>query len=252
MALVYAHIRLDTNEVFYIGRGTSNRRINSRQNRNKYWHNIVNKVGYKTEILWESNPNVSKEESWLQAGIKEVELIKKYGRKDLGEGNLINMTDGGEGTIGKIYTEEYRKKLSESHIGIQAGEKHPLYRKGHSDDTKRKISELQKGRKLSKQHRENISKANIGRIVTEETRKKIGIRHRGKTISDETREKMRNTKLGKPSPKLGKKASLESKNKMRDIHIGSKWMNDGISQSQVIKSKINTYLENGWIFGRLK
>ncbi len=252
MALVYAHIRLDTGEIFYIGRGMSDRRIVSKSNRNKHWHNIVNKSGYTFEILWQSNPNLSKEESWHQAGLKEVELIKKYGRKDLGEGNLVNMTDGGEGIIGKIYTEEYRKKLSDSHIGIQSGKNHPLYGKKHSEESRRKISESQIGRKLSKEHRENISKGNAGRIVSDETRRKIGIAHSGKKISDDAKQKMRDAKLGKPSNRTGKFVSDEIKLKLKEVHIGSRWMNDGVNQSQVMKSNIDKYVSDGWVFGRLR
>lgn len=252
MAVVYAHIRLDTDEIFYIGRGVSQARSTSKYSRNKYWHNIVNKCGYRTEILWKSTPGLSKEEAWRQAGIKEVALIKQYGRKDLGEGNLVNMTNGGEGVIGKIYTDEYRQKLRDSHIGIHSGEKHPLYGKGHSRETRQKISELQKGKKLSKQHKDNISKGNIGRVVSEETRIKIGMGHRGKRVSDEARQKMRNAKLGKSSNRLGVVLSEANKLKLREVHIGSRWMNDGEKQSQVMKYNIERYLANGWVFGRLR
>jgi len=252
MAIVYVHIRLDNSEVFYVGRGIDRRRMNSKSSRNKYWHNIVNKCGYYGEVIWESDVSMKKEDAWEEAGKKEIEFIKKYGRQDLGEGCLVNMTDGGEGAIGKIYTEEYRKKLSDSHIGIHSGINHPLYGKGHSGETRRKISESQRGRKLSKQHRENISKSNVGRIVSEETRKKIGTAHRGKCISDESKQKMRIAKLGKPSNRLGVILSNDNKSKMREVHIGSRWMNNGIDQSQVMKSNIEKYLSDGWIFGRLR
>lgn len=46
---VYRHIRRDTGEVFYIGKGFKNRAY-SFLNRNPYWHNIVNKCGFDVEI----------------------------------------------------------------------------------------------------------------------------------------------------------------------------------------------------------
>jgi hypothetical protein len=252
MAIIYAHIRLDTNDIFYIGRGIDYKRPVSRTNRNKYWHNIVNKYGYRVEILWESNANMTKEEAWVLAGKKEIEFIKKYGRMDLGEGKLVNMTDGGEGVIGKIYTEKYRENLRKSHIGIQAGDKHPLYGKPRTEETKKKLSEANRGKKLSIEHRKNIGIGNKGRIVSAETRSKIGMAHSGKIVSKESKEKMRNAKLGKPSKLIGKSPSKESIKKMSESHIGSKWMNNTIIESQVMKSKINEYLLNNWVFGRLK
>lgn len=251
MAIVYIHIRLDNNEVFYVGRGTDTKRMSSKSNRNKYWHNIVNKHGYRSEIIWESDADMEKNVAWGEAGKKEIEFIKKYGRKDLGEGTLVNMTDGGEGVIGKIYTEEYRKKLSESHIGIQSGNKHPLYGKGHSQETRKKISERQKGKKLSLEHRRNISIGNKGKVVSEETKLKIGMGHKGKVISEESKQKMRDAKLGKPSNRLDYFPSEEIRQKMRESHIGSRWMNDGKTQSQVMVDKIDMYLLDGWVFGRL-
>jgi hypothetical protein len=90
MAIVYLHRRKDTNEVFYIGIGKDSYRIGRKANRNKYWHNIVNKYGYTKELLF-------KDITWEEAIKKEIELINKYGRKDLKTGCLVNMTRGGEG-----------------------------------------------------------------------------------------------------------------------------------------------------------
>jgi len=77
MAFVYQHIRLDNNEVFYIGIGINKYRPLSKYRRNKYWHNIVNKCGYKSEIIYNNL-------TWKDAIEFEKFLIKLYGRKDLG------------------------------------------------------------------------------------------------------------------------------------------------------------------------
>jgi len=102
---VYRHVRLDKNEVFYIGVGTKfppynteakeYSRAYSKRNRNKIWKSIVKKTDYSIEILFESTqyPKVLK---------KEIELIKKYGRRDLKSGTLSNLTNGGEGSLGRI------------------------------------------------------------------------------------------------------------------------------------------------------
>jgi hypothetical protein len=46
--------------------------------------------------------------------------------------------------FGKHPSEETRKKMSLSHIGIQKGEEHPLWGKHHSEESRRKMSEAQK------------------------------------------------------------------------------------------------------------
>lgn len=101
MAYLYRHIRLDTNEPFYIGIGKyeihskgNYRRAYQKDKRNILWRNIVNKTEYEVEILLENL-------SWDQACEKEIEFINLYGRRNLGKGPLVNLTDGGDGRQGK-------------------------------------------------------------------------------------------------------------------------------------------------------
>jgi hypothetical protein len=47
-----------------------------------------------------------------QSFLLEVKLIKIIGRVNLKTGPLSNCTDGGEGTVNKIFTRAYREKLS--------------------------------------------------------------------------------------------------------------------------------------------
>lgn len=49
--------------------------------------------------------------SFDEARKLEVNYIKHIGRRDLKKGSLINMTDGGEGSIGFKHTEDTKKKL---------------------------------------------------------------------------------------------------------------------------------------------
>lgn len=147
MAIVYQHRRLDTNEIFYIGICEDHRkdiRPYSHFNRNKFWHNVVNKAGYIVEIT-------HKDICWEEACVIEKYLICFYGRKDLKTGILVNLTDGGEGVINLIYTETARKKMSESKLGKTA-----------SLETCQKISLGLKGKPKSEQHKENIRKSRIG------------------------------------------------------------------------------------------
>lgn len=158
MAVVYQHRRLDTNEIFYIGIGKTIARSKSKKNRNKYWHHIVNKVGYNVEIL---HNNIT----WDEACKFEINYIKQYGRQDLGTGILVNMTNGGDGVFGLIMSEENKKQLSNRMMG----EKNHNYGKKFSDETRYKLSISHKGenhvnygKKLKKETREKISLTQIG------------------------------------------------------------------------------------------
>lgn len=127
---VYRHLK-PCGEVFYIGIGQTKdfKRAKTIFNRNNYWKNIVNKYGFEYEILSHS---LTIEEA------KELEriLISWYKRKDCCEGTLVNLTDGGDGTFGFIYSDESKRKMSTSAKG-----------KILSQETKDKISKYQKGRK---------------------------------------------------------------------------------------------------------
>jgi hypothetical protein len=104
MYFVYRHIRLDINDVFYIGIGSDRNRPYSKFSRNRYWRYITNNTDWKTQILF---TDLSREE----AENKEIEFIKLYGRKDLGLGSLCNMTDGGTGGLGLKHTEQAKLKM---------------------------------------------------------------------------------------------------------------------------------------------
>jgi len=189
MAIVYIHKRNDTNNVFYVGIGKSKYRATEKRGRSEYWKRIVNKHGREVEII-------AKDLSWEDACKLEVLLISQYGRLDLKTGNLVNMTDGGEGMSNP--SKETRAKLSKSKMGNT----NTLGFK-HSEETKRKVSESQLGVKLSKEHCEAISRGLKGRVVTQEHRDNISKANKGrispmkdKKMSDESRLKMSNTRKG--------------------------------------------------------
>jgi hypothetical protein len=152
MPYVYRHIRLDKNEPFYIGIGSdmTNKRANERARRSELWKKIVAKSEYEIEILMDDI-------TFEEAKSKEIEFIKLYGRIDLGNGTLANLTDGGDGAINRIFTPEHRRKLSLSQIG-----------KEKSEEIKDKLRKYRIGKFNSPEARLKISKANKGRINTPE------------------------------------------------------------------------------------
>lgn len=89
--------------MFYIGIGDNEKRAYSQRSRNRHWKNIAKK-GYEVEVLFEDL-------TWEQACEKEKEFIALYGRKDLGAGTLVNLTDGGDGALGRPMTERLKEVL---------------------------------------------------------------------------------------------------------------------------------------------
>jgi hypothetical protein len=116
---LYRHIRLDTNEVFYVGIGSKpldaksheyiyTRAYNQTQ-RSEFWKRIVDKTEYRVEIILESD-----DKEFI--GNKEKEFIRLYGRRCNNEGTLANICTGGikdwkytHSSIAKIKMSETRK-----------------------------------------------------------------------------------------------------------------------------------------------
>lgn len=101
---VYLHKKKTDGEVFYIGKGRGTRAWH-KHSRNKFWKSVVEKHGHIVELVFEG----LNEKDALQ---HEISLIKHYGRRNLGTGTLVNLTGGGEGGYGMVYTEEQRQDVS--------------------------------------------------------------------------------------------------------------------------------------------
>lgn len=126
MAVVYQHRRKDTGEVFYIGIGKSERRAYDKTRRYKPWKDFVKNHEYEVEI---THKDIILEEA---ASIEKY-LIAFYGRRDLGQGPLVNMTDGGEGV--KNLSKESRSKMAVNKGMF--GELNYFYGKKHNGDLSR-------------------------------------------------------------------------------------------------------------------
>jgi hypothetical protein len=93
----------------------------------------------------------------------EIYMISIFGRKDLGTGILRNRTDGGDG-CNRVIT----------------------------DETKKRMSEAQKGKKLTNEHKNNISKGVKGLIRTDESKQKYSAsaKKRWQNKNDPRRDKL--------------------------------------------------------------
>ena len=191
-------------EPFYVGKGCGDRfkpssKIGGKWG-NKYLKNKMKKIGLDNIMIEFLGKNMTNEE----ACELEKEIISLIGRWDLKTGPLLNMTDGGEGSVN--ISESQRKKLSEIQTRIA---------KHGSDSPRWGITY-----KHTPEAREKIRQAGIGRIQSRETRAKISKAHIGMKPSKETREKISRkireiTKRGSEHPSYGKKHSEETRAKIR-------------------------------------
>ena len=203
---VYIHKKADTKEVFYVGIGNQLKYRRAYQvtanRRSKEWARVVEKHGVEVEIFAD---NLTREEAFEI----EISLIKKYGRIDLGNGCLVNMTKGGDG----IY------ELSE-----EVKKRNPRNR----------------GQKRA-EHASRITKEKLtGRVLSEETKHKMRLSKLGKKQSKEHLEK-RKQSLKKASYKGRTILNTETKEMFNSISEAARFYKMDIS---TLNKKLNGKLEN--------
>lgn len=222
MAYVYRHIRLDKNEPFYIGIGSDlqyKRAYQIKTRRNHIWHKIASKTEIEIEILFDDL-------TYEKAIAKEIEFIALYGRINKGNGILCNLTDGGEGTLGLVVSEETKKKNSERF----KGEKNPMY-----------------GKKLSPEAIEKSRLKRLGQTAWNKGKKGI--------YSEESLKKMSEMQKGKPAWNKGIPRTEEEKRKASSTRLlknipawnkGKKGVN-GSGQAKIVLN-----FENGVFYDSCK
>jgi hypothetical protein len=223
MAYVYRHIRLDKNEPFYIGIGSDvnyNRAYEIKKNRrNIVWSRITSKSKIEVEIMLDGL-------TWFEACEKEIEFIKLYGRLDLGNGILANLTDGGDGTLGVIVSKETRKKSSERF----SGKNNPMYGKKNSQES------IERGR-LKRLGQPAWNKGKTGIYSDSQLKKMSEIKkgkipwNKGVTHTEETRRKISAIRISK---------------NLIPWNLGKKGVN-GITQAKVVLN-----LDNGVFYESCK
>jgi len=140
------------NNKIYIGQTVKSLKLRWKQHCNGNRHslalsNAIKKYGidgFNIEI-------VDFAENLEELNKKEEEYINKFNSL---APNGYNLMTGG---IRPKFSEESKKRMG------RKGSRHPLYGKKHSEESKKKISESHKGKKLTKDHKLNISNSRVGK-----------------------------------------------------------------------------------------
>ncbi|HPI82925.1 MAG TPA: NUMOD3 domain-containing DNA-binding protein [Candidatus Paceibacterota bacterium] len=167
-----------------------------------YFKNAIKKYGkqnFKREIL---EFCLSKEEAFAKQEkyIKEYNTLlpngynisKKGGNNCSGGISIDGINRIRNSKIGKKFSDDHRKKLSESHLGQIPW----ISGKNHSEETKNLISLKNTGKKRTPEMIENQRNSHIGIIHTDETKEKLRKMKLGKKFSDDHRKKLSESHLG--------------------------------------------------------
>ena len=181
---------------------------------NIYFYNAIRKYGSESFVL--SVLETIEDDSLLSAA--EIKWIAELQTADHHVG--YNSTHGGEGfstgdlnpnrlnpkrgsdnwCYGIPKPPEVRAKISKTLTGLLVGEKNPFFGRKHTDETRKKIGDIQRGQ--------------VRGPHSEETCEKIRQRMLNREFSEDTKDKMRQAKLGKPLSEEHK-AKLRSAQKAR-------------------------------------
>ena len=132
MTKFYVYLHRFSNGSFYIGKGSKNR-LTIISSRGKYWKNLANKYGVPIAGIYRDGLTE-------QAAFElEVTLISLFKEANI---HICNITNGGEGTSGYVFTDADKLKLR---LNRPKGLK-PSLGKRHTQEHKDKIRNALKGK----------------------------------------------------------------------------------------------------------
>lgn len=129
---------------------------------------------------------VAEYESWDEACNAEVQMIASLKERGF---KLLNMTAGGDGSLGKKDSEETRMKKAAAGRGRTV-----------SEETRKKISLANTGKKRSEEARKKMSDAKIGKKLHPDHVEKVRNKLIGRKCSPETAEKIASAQRGRKFP----------------------------------------------------
>lgn len=145
------------------------------------------------------------------------------------ENPVYNICQKAGSRLGVKCTDEYLRRFSES----RSGERNPWYGKHFSEEHRRKISESNKGRVFTEETRRKISESNKGKHSY----------FKGIHLTDEHRRKISEAQKGELGNNYGKKASEETRKKLSEQRSGENHYRYGKHCSEKTKRKISETLK---------
>lgn len=250
---VYKTINLVNNK-YYIGKHSSIDPNDNYLGSGKALNRAIKKYGttnFKKEVL-----HVYENE--IDAYNKERELLEAL--NSVNDPLCYNLCYGGVGFWkGATHSDETKKKISDGNKG-----------KVRSSEAKQRYSTSKKGIEKSEIHKQRLSEVNLGKKLDDETKKKISASNIGQTRTTEFCENQSNRQKGKafwPKGKMrpnetkqkmsaaqkGRIVTEETKEKLREYtgdknsQFGSIWITDGNKNMKIKKDAI---IPSGWSKGR--
>lgn len=113
--------------------------------------------------------------------------------------DLVNLTDGGDGTLGYVPTPELRAKWSEARKGVKysPGRVPGMRGKSHGAEAREKIRRASTGRTHSVESRAKLSAAHTGKTLSADHRRLLSEAHLGKALTEEHRRKIAASTTGR-------------------------------------------------------
>lgn len=248
----------------YVGKGKE-KRIKTHLTCKKHspFHNKIRKMlknGYKP-LYYKYKEKLTEQ----QALNLEVCLIYSIGRKDKGLGPLLNLTDGGEGLSGHIFSKQHKEKLSNSakkrkpiERTKQWNENISLSRQGktiHTKESKEKLSKI--GKTKTWVHKKTgelkrIDKNDLDTFLNNDWYYgKPQLPDVGKKVSEKLKGRKKGSFSDEHLEKLRKPKSVEHCEKISKDRKGRIYVNNGVKNKMIRKNDLEKFLKRGYVKGRI-
>lgn len=233
----YIHARPDTTDisgVFYVGKGAG-RRFRPSIRRTKHHTHVVGKYGAENILVGKVDCSSEEIAHELERG-----LIKCLRRNGV---NLVNLTDGGEGSSGYVPSPESKAKIAEA---SKARWSDPEYRAKLSEVQKIAQSDpslfTEKKRVASLRNAETARAALQNPEIKELARRKNSEKSKALWSNPQYKRTMQEKHVALWDEDRRGKMSAQTKGRIR--------MNNGTSERNVLPEQVEELLSNGWVKGR--